>query len=249
MSHLFTMLDFAVPDNTLPQLAATDFELLVDYEPDAYEHWALGGNATCLAGLAHGKMLTPQASSHVFNANSVAIDGSVGNALVSDLPDGPELTMCAVLKLPALANAKGIVPFGCAGTSDGGSALLYYTTSGGYTLGALLRGSTTPGSMAFAGEAAGDWVFFGMSQSFTGDNVLIRAGSLLTANTAPITGEKTHAAANIAIGNSRYSTPTYDGDFEAAEFIIYNRALSAAELAAVYSRSKGRLARRGITVR
>ena len=91
MASIFTMLPFSVSNSALPQLAAADYELLVNYEPDAWGHWLFGVSSSSLIDLTQGKALTLAGTALTYNSNGVVIAGGLNSGLVSGLVDGDDI--------------------------------------------------------------------------------------------------------------------------------------------------------------
>lgn len=247
MASIFTMLPFAVSNSSLPQLAAADYELLVNYEPDAWGHWDFGTSSASLVDLTQGKSLTLAGTAPTYNSTGVVLAGGLNTGLLSELADGTERTLCAVIKIPDLSVFAGANVAGNVGTSDG-FGMFIFKISGNYGILPLARGATGITGDTFAGLAVGNYVFLAISYTQTGSNKLNKffggkLSSYITSATA-----KTASAVKMAFGNVQYATSAYHAPLEISEGILYDRALSLTEIAAVYARSKQRMATRGITV-
>jgi len=246
MASIFTMLPFAVSNAALPKLAATDYELLVNYEPDAWGYWNFGTSSASLVDLTQGKVLTLAGTAPTYNSTGVVVAGGLNSGLLSDLADGTERTLCAVVKIPDLSSYVGAVVAGNVGTSDGFGMFVH--KSGQYGILPLVRGATGITGDTFAGLNVGNYVFLAISYTQTGSNKLNKFfGGKLSSSITSATA-KTASAVKMAFGNIAYSSSTYHAPLEISEGILYDRALSLAEIAAVYARSKTRMATRGITV-
>ena len=247
MASIFTMLPFAVSNAALPQLAATDYELLVNYEPDAWGHWNFGTSSASLTDLTQGKSLTLAGTAPTYNSTGVVVAGGLNSGLLSDLADGTERTLCAVVKIPDLSSFLGANVAGNVGTSEG-FGMFVHKSSGQYGILPIVRGGTGITGDTFAGLNVGDYVFLAISYTQTGSNKLNKFfGGKLSSSITSATA-KTASAVKMAFGNVQYSTSSYHAPLEISEGILYDRALSLIEIAAVYARSKTRMATRGITV-
>ncbi len=247
MASIFTMLPFSVSNSALPQLAAADYELLVNYEPDAWGHWDFGTSSASLADKTAGKTLTLAGTAPTYNSTGVVLAGGLNTGLLSELADGTERTLCAIVKIPDLSVFAGANVAGNIGTSTGFSMFIN-KISGDYGILPLARGATGITGNNFVGLSVGDYVFLAISYTQTGSNKLNKFfGGKLSSSITSATA-KTASAVNMAFGNIAYDTTSYHAPFEISEGILYDRALSLTELAAVYARSKQRMATRGITV-
>lgn len=247
MASIFTMLPFAVNNAALPQLAATDYELLVNYEPDAWGHWNFGTSSASLIDLTQGKALTLAGTAPTYNSTGVVVAGGLNTGLLSDLADGTERTLCVVIKIPDLSSFAGSNVAGNVGDSSG-FGMFINKISGNYGILPLVRGATGITGNNFAGLNVGDYVFMAISYTQTGSNKLNKFfGGKLSSSTTSTTA-KTASAVKMAFGNIAYSASSYHAPLEISEGILYDRALSLTEIAAVYARSKTRMATRGIAV-
>ena len=247
MASIFTMLPFAVSNSALPQLAATDYELLVNYEPDAWGYWNFGTSSASLTDLTQGKALTLAGTAPTYNSTGVVLAGGLNSGLLSDLADGTERTLCAVIKIPDLSSFTGSNVAGNAGTAEGFGM---FVQKSGAQRGILpvVRGATGITGDTFTGIVDGDYVFMAISYTQTGSNKLNKFfGGKLSSSITSATA-KTVSAVNMAFGNVQYATSAYHAPLEISEGILYDRALSLTEIAAVYARSKTRMATKGITL-
>jgi len=247
MASIFTMLPFSVSNSALPQLAAADYELLVNYEPDAWGHWNFGTSSASLTDLTQGKSLTLAGTAPTYNSTGVVLAGGLNSGLLSELADGTERTLCAVIKIPDLSSLTGSNVAGNTGTSDGFGM---FVQKSGAQRGILpvVRGGTGITGDTFTGIVDGDYVFMAISWSATAGNKLNKfLGGKLSSSITSATA-KTASAVKMAFGNVQYSISAYHAPLEISEGILYDKALSLTEIAAVYARSKQRMATRGITV-
>ncbi|RIU66421.1 hypothetical protein D1620_30705, partial [Klebsiella pneumoniae] len=67
-------------------------------ETGSVDHWLFGYPDTSMVGRVHGRILSPQ-STPEFNKNYVSLS-AWGGALVTDIPDAGEYTVCAVVRIP-----------------------------------------------------------------------------------------------------------------------------------------------------
>ncbi len=67
-------------------------------ETGSVDHWLFGYPDTSMMGRVHGRILSPQ-STPEFNKNYVSLS-AWGGALVTDIPDAGEYTVCAVVRIP-----------------------------------------------------------------------------------------------------------------------------------------------------
>ena len=246
---LFTMLPFSVSNPSLTAIPPEDIELLYPYENGAYGHWLLGGSSSSLADGVNGRALTVGGDTPTYETGYLTVSQASGNGLASDLADDSAalvVTICAVVRRNAVS-AGVWFPFGNLSTPTDGIAP--YASAGGNLL------ITGRGLTGLNGTNTGKtwpedvWVFMAMSIDFASGTKAVKflRGGESVFETAPTGTYVPNTDAPFALGGKYYSTAlAVDLDF--AEFILFGDAKSAADLSAIYARSKIRLASRGITV-
>ena len=252
---ILTRLPITVP-SALPVIPQADIESFVSWEIDSYDHWIFDkGNSTGLTGLSQSKVLALQGSAPAYSSTHISLPGTSGNALLTDLTEVASQvdTIFMVLRLPATFTGFHF-PFGTLNTGSpllGGASFLASPGSS-YPRGTFLtyRGTSLSSTTGPDIPAANQWYFLCVSRDFASATKSFRI--LLggqTLQTAAVTGTYTPAAGRlIALGNGYYATGGATALFDIAEFGIFNRALSDAELGNLYSRRKLAAAARGITV-
>lgn len=246
MSNIFTMLPISVSNSTLPVLSPSDYELLVNYEPDAWGHWLFGVSSSSLIDLTAGKTLTLAGTEPTYNSNGVVIAGGLNSGLVSGLIDGDERTFCAVIKVPSLTSYAGALIAGIISDTKGFAGLITKATSV-YSLTPLVRGATGIIQNAATGTVQDEYVFVALSWSNATKTLnKFFGGRISTSQTS--TTSKTNSSSNLGFGNIAYSNASYHSPIEICEGILYDKALSLSEISAVYNRSKNRMAAKGITL-
>jgi hypothetical protein len=220
-------------------------------EAGAYGHWLFGGTSESLTSIdANERTLTAQSAAPTYSSGYISLTMNEGNALQSDLTDtGQDMTLCVVAR--TLQSTNGIIPL--AGNADNSSGttgrMLYRAPSGGsYNMGHL---NTNVGRVMSPARTMLDNAFVFAAASVattpTTNNLLMLAGGQAVQTLSQTFVGATAGTAPIGLGNSGYSvTPTVSTDF--AEFILFDYALTATELADVYARSQERMADRGITL-
>lgn len=238
-------------NDDLPVIPESDIQRYeAPFEVDAYDHWALNGADSSLVGLVNSHVLdkvgTTIADSGTF---SMTVNTSVKNGLRSDKIDSRVQTQCAVIRVNALPTNSSAVAMlmGAFGTSVGSGVFIDNTNT--------LRRNFRP-SVSVVDEISvvgldNKWLFIAFSENGTASTMsstLMLGGdtpSLLTR----ATGAKSASSLGIGVGQVDYSAPGTSGIvLNVAEYIVYERALSDAELLAVYGRSKKRLADRGFVI-
>lgn len=258
MGNFAIKLPFAVARPGLPQVASQDIKSLVDFETDTIEHWQFDNTANSLIGKKLGKLLVPQSNTHSFTARSVIIKNQAGQGLSTDILDMQVMTMAAVVKWQDIITpAKSQI---IAGTltptiGQGGSGLYLSSTAPGVPI-LNVRGVT---STSLAGGLTavpfGTYVFVASTEAVDSPaqtQTVLTGGVGSTTNGPYPAADKALATPqrNIALGNAYYVAATFQGgpDIEISEFMLWDKAKTAAELNTIYARAKARLASRGIAV-
>jgi hypothetical protein len=231
---------------SLPTYNWQDIPNLPEFESDAGDHWIFDkGDADNLIGGLAGTRLSPAGSDPTYSASSlVTADGGM-NGLASVFTDAATCTFAIVAKrlaIPGGATGRPIASSTTQTAADGGAEILDL----GYNMAMRTREGAAVNMSGSSLIVENDWFFAALSCD--GDaNVQIYYVGGLAQQGATVT--KTVSTQKIALGNAAINSAGYLYGTEAAEFIVWpDRALSAAELAAVYSRSKIRLSRRDIEI-
>ena len=251
---LFTRLPFVVIDADLPVIPASDIKTFVDYEVDSapYDHWLLSGSSAALTGKVAGRMLTPQSVAPMYLSTHTVIDGHTAKGLLSDLTDSAAQSMAIIIKRPADMPAGLQLLFGAidAGT---GSAGYFEDIGTGDRMTCNVRGwsgSVLKPSLRLPGEV-GDWMFLAFSESSSSGSSTstVFAGGSPDGNSATLTVSvnKSVTSRKIGLGNA-FLASGLGLNLEVAEFMLWDRAISVADLSDVYGRAKVRMAGRGLTL-
>lgn len=251
---LFTRLPFVVIDADLPVIPASDIKTFVDYEVDSapYDHWILRGSSASLAGKSAGRMLTPQSNDPTYLSTHVVIDGHTGQGLLTDLTDSAAQSMAVIIKRPSIPLSKLQLIFGAieAGT---GSAGYFEGIGAGSVMTCNLRGWSglvTKPSLRLPG-AVEDWIFLAFSESSVSGSSTgtVFAGGSADGNSATLTQPLNKLVTSRKLGlGSAFLAGGLGLNLEVAEFMLWDRALSVADLESVYGRAKERMAGRGQTL-
>lgn len=222
-------------------------------EADAIDHFLFGGGGASLVDLKGRMFLTPANPSAPPNYNPTFLQTSGGgqNGLISNLPEPDAVTICTVMHYDD-RDGRGSMVAGTvqSGSGDGkGFGIIRGGAWDTFQLLARPNGTVTFMPAANIVCARGGWMF--MSMTF---EVGSRAWKACVGGASTVSNVLAQAyaksARNLALGNAYYlssSTP-YDGAVSHAEMIVFDRALTQAELDAVYARSRSRIASRGITL-
>jgi hypothetical protein len=222
----------------------------------AARHWLLGADNPTMADGKSSAVLT-QATAGASGAPTNNGAGTSGSpwflstaagqktGLSTDIiDDGTARTIIVVARWSNAAG--GVFLFG---DFDATAGIGASATSAGTVVGINAR-PTNDNSIATP-ITPGTWYFVALSLNpgtarFDAINHLLNGA--LTFKTAASAYTAPSPSRALGLGDNRYNNSAFalSGDF--AEFIIFNSALSQAEMSAVYDRSKTRLSTRGITL-
>lgn len=239
---------------SLPAATFTDVTQLREYESAATDHWIFdrgsGGNLTGLKAAITLTQIGATAPTH--NAKSLTLASAVNNQLSTGVADGLTYTWCAVVKVPALNQGSGVgqalfSTYG--GTANGGAN---FNIQGGTAVDmnsrAIISAAVVSNNVNITDVTVGAWNFYAFAVDHSGSNRLRRlvSGSASTdlTDTAALTP---HGTTKLGLGAT---SSDFGNGAEFAEAIYFGGvALTLAQIAAIYARSKVRLLRRsGLTV-
>lgn len=253
MASLFTMLPFSVSNPALPVIPGADFERLSELEVGAYEHWLFDNGAASLYGGLNGRALTAQSDPATFSDSYLSISGNEGKALLTDMGEvaGQKDTICVVFRYSTTSGV--VIPFGSlAKTAEAalGGGCPYIANAGRDIL--LQYRPTNINSIDTGKDApASTWLFMAVSRDMATDGVVRTLVGGQTQHSITVTNVAAYIPAGsgrkIGLGSAYYNAAT-GVTLDFAEAVLFDRALSAAELTDVYTRAKARMAERGITV-
>lgn len=253
MSNLFTILPFSVNNPSLPVIPSSDYERLSEFEINAYEHWLFDkGSSSGLTGEVNGRILTVQSTAPTYSASNLSISGNQGAGLLTDLGEvaGQTDTICVVFKHSASTGI--VVPFGTlSSTADaalgGGGPFIDGATR---DLKLQYRATSINSTDTGKDAPAATWHFLAVSRNMATRGVVRTLLSGQALHEVTVGGTAYIPAGNsrkIGLGSAYYATPA-GSTLDFAEAVVFDRQLSATELAGVYTRAKARMAARGITV-
>lgn len=219
-------------------------------EAGAVGHWLLGSDNPGHAGLAGGA-LSPNGAVPVLHAGYAAISGADElDGLASALPETAALTLCYVIRKPDSARSilggtlrkASLGPGGFGLVCAAGAALKVMQNASASSIESLQIQAGWPVGQFFFLAAAIDAA--GGVTGYVGD-----AAAPVTV-TGSFAGRQADAAGLLGIGNTSYDDGlgTFANPYDIAEAIVFDSALDAGQIAAVYARSVARLAARGIAV-
>lgn len=253
MSNLFTMLPFLVSNPTLPVIPSMDFERLSELEAGAYEHWIFDNGAASLSGGVNGRILTAQSDPATFSDSYLSISGNEGKALLTDMGEvaGQKDTICVVFRYSTVTGIT--IPFGALARSAeaalGGGCPYILNESRGLFL--QYRGSNVASVDTGYDAPANTWHFLAVSRDMASGGAVrtLLSGHPQHSVTVSNVGAYVPAVSGRKIGlGAAYYNSAIGSTLDFAEAVVFDRALSASDLADVYARAKARMAKRGITV-
>lgn len=257
MTQLFFQAKNFVSKRSLPKLSNVD-DLLPNLEYEAYGHWVFENTSDSLTDKVNNRLLALQNGATVqpvYSESGVTISTALGNALVSDLSDTStqSVTETAVVKcnntqlailLGNLVPGDSTTSSGLAGFASAGKGYLTVKTT-------AAAGSRGISSLALASRHNQTTNFF---IAISVDKATKKGIIYVQQNSAELTNEAVYTAPvyesalnNFAFGNNAYTgsnNPANTATF--AEAIIFDKALTLDEIKAVATRSKNRMANRGI---
>lgn len=258
----FLKLPIAISGAGLGTIASADQKPMFPPSPetDALGHWDFGGSALSLVDVINGRSLVPNAAAPIYDALGIKLPDGGLNGLVSDIADkANDYTIAMVVQPQAFMSVQGQQGL-LAGTSQ-------VSPSTGDGLGELMwmTGSTTPGNTTVSWNArnAGTgqnvnrtingmtlgttWLFALWSFGADGNRFTYIPGTVIVTGGPHV--KTPSPTRKLALGNAYYNDPSYMYGLKFSEFIVWNRALSQAEGAAVFGRSIQRMKyRKGITL-
>ncbi|EPC9411502.1 hypothetical protein ACR3SC_000597 [Klebsiella variicola] len=231
-------------------------------ESSAAAHWLFGYESTSYTSRVGYKTLTPQAAPE-FNNNYISIS-AWGGALMTDIPDAGEYTVCAVVRVPEQAPLTDCVVI--YGTQNGYSLRDDDDTYTGNQLSMFSdrddRRWLRVKNSGYRGTSrhyptlqppVGQWLFI--------SHVVKLEGSGLRYQAISVGGEEYQllreadadrlilSGRNIAIGNGWCDNAMFKTkNLDIAEFIYFDHSLSAQQVQAVYHNSRQRMAERALNL-
>ena len=213
-------------------------------EAGAQAHWLFGSDNPTYADLVSAQIAT--GPTHALEAGYMTSPTGTAQGRDSGIPEAAEQTTCFVFRLAGSTDSMIGGTLQLPG-DDGSRGTSLYTKLPS-SLYANMRGgwgnSLVNGSLSLTT----DFVFVALSKNAaTGGYVLFSGdqsgNGVLTGTSALSTSSRT-----IGIGNLHFNNSGFSGQISLAETIIFDSAKTETELEAIYTRSRSRLAARGLTV-
>lgn len=231
-------------------------------ETGSVDHWLFGYPDTSMVGRVHGRILSPQ-STPEFNKNYVSLS-AWGGALVTDIPDAGEYTVCAVVRVPVQSPQSDCVVV--YGTQNGYSPRDDDDTYTGNQISLFsdrddrrwVRSKTsgyraTSRRYPFDQTPVDKWLFISHVVKLTGSGhryqVISISGEYYQVLREADTDRLILSGRNIAIGNAYCDVSMFKTKgLDVAEFIYFDSALSMQDVNTVYLNSRQRMAERAINL-
>ncbi|MFH2150777.1 hypothetical protein ABK703_23300 [Klebsiella quasipneumoniae] len=231
-------------------------------ETGSVDHWLFGYPDTSMVGRVHGRILSPQ-STPEFNKNYVSLS-AWGGALVTDIPDAWEYTVCAVVRIPVQSPQSDCVVV--YGTQNGYSPRDDDDTYTGNQISLFsdrddrrwVRSKTsgyraTSRRYPFDQTPVDKWLFISHVVKLTGSGhryqVISISGEYYQVLREADTDRLILSGRNIAIGNAYCDVSMFKTKgLDVAEFIYFDSALSMQDVNTVYLNSRQRMAERAINL-
>lgn len=215
---------------------------LPEAEAGAWGHWIFDkGDADSLVGLVNNRNLSLQGAAPTYAATSLTV-GDYQKALLTGLADRLDYTVAVVVEYDT---GNQVIAGALSATESG--ALISNGDTKPYS--SFVRGPSTVGlgNVPDTAPTEGDFVFVAHAidhTTSTRTRTLFASGESQDFDTDD--AAMTPSSSDIAFGNGYWST--YTNEVTLAEAMVFDSALTASEMAAIYLRSKARMARRSISI-
>ena len=231
-------------------------------ETGSLAHWLFGYENTSLTSRVSDRSLTPQ-STPEFNQNYISLP-AWGGALISDIPESGEYTVCSVVRLPSQGTQTDCVVI--YGTQDGyaerddddttytGNQLSLFSdrTDRRWVRSKISGYRATSRRYPTTQPPVGQWLFVTHVVKLTGEGEryqVISIGSDYQKLREADTDRLILSGRNFAVGNAYCDIPMFKTmGLDIAECIYFDHALSSQEIKSVYLNSRQRMAERSINL-
>ena len=245
----------------LPTYDPADISLLVPFEEGALAQWVFGTSDASLTSRISNHVLT-KSGTVAYTTNAVTLLGSSG-FLQSNIFDTTDMTVLAIPKMPTADASNFFAIFGnfTSGTLTGINADIR-PAGGTLNMAFAMTGTTGSPSTAVAGThsrtipagiVAGDWFAMGSVYQTSGasNRAEIFGGSQFVARDMSgfVTPKRNHTTIGLRIGHANTTSSYSTLAREIAEFIVWNRALTNAEIVDAAYRAQVRQAGFGRVVK
>ena len=231
-------------------------------ETGSLAHWLFGYENTSLTSRVSDKSFTPQ-STPEFNKNYISLS-AWGGALISDIPESGEYTVCSVVRLPSQGTQTDCVVI--YGTQDGyaerddddttytGNQLSLFSdrTDRRWVRSKISGYRATSRRYPTTQPPVGQWLFVTHVVKLTGEGEryqVISIGSDYQKLREADTDRLILSGRNFAVGNAYCNIAMFKTmGLDVAECIYFDHALSSQEIKSVYLNSRQRMAERSINL-
>lgn len=245
---LFFRYAFSSGDLTAPVIdpARVSNILPAGVEADAIGHWIFGGDAESLSDLITGVQVTPPATGAqpTFGANFMTIPDGQGRGLRTPFDEPAAVTMAMVIKAREEGDIQILGGTFTGADEDGGVTLMNRIgESRRYQVRERSSGVTLSFSIP-SSIGAGDWVCIigsaepGERWGYGGVDPVSSVISRMVST--PVR--------KIALGNAYYTAGGSLAGLDVAEFVVWDRALTGAEMVDYRIRAVDRMRDRGVTL-
>ncbi|GFE52459.1 hypothetical protein So717_42120 [Roseobacter cerasinus] len=214
-------------------------------EADAQGHWFFGTDNATDSDMITGQSLVASGAAPVRSNGYLSIQGQA-NGLLSHVADSADITFCAVVRRPlgtTRAILGGVMDSGAGAAQAGWSPFTWDTND------LHVRNKGGSEVVELDNDSPLDsFYFLGLSLSAAGQHIYFRGTPGTNIVNAGNTGRGTVRNLNVALGDVHFNAAAFVGSFDCAELIVWQSAKTAAELEAIFLRSRDRLAARGVTV-
>ena len=231
-------------------------------ETDSVAHWLFGYESTSLASRVGIKSFTPQ-SAPEFNQNYISLP-AWGGALISDIPESGEYTVCSVVRIPAQGiQTDCVVIYGTQNgyavredddsTFSGNQLSLFSDRTDRRWVRSKISGyRATSRRYPSSATPVGKWLFITHVVKLTGGGeryqVISISGDYQKLREAD-TDSLILSGRNFALGNAYCDIAMFKTrGLDVAECIYFDAALSATDIQRVYQNSRQRMAERSINL-
>ncbi len=231
-------------------------------ETGSLAHWLFGYENTSLTSRVSDRSLTPQ-STPEFNKNYISLP-AWGGALISDIPESGEYTVCSVVRLPSQGSQRDCVVI--YGTQNGyaerddddttytGNQLSLFSdrTDRRWVRSKISGYRATSRRYPTTQPPVGQWLFVTHVVKLTEEGEryqVISIGSDYQKLREADTDRLILSGRNFAVGNAYCNIPMFKTKgLDIAECIYFDHALSSQEIKSVYLNSRQRMAERSINL-
>lgn len=201
-------------------------------EAGARGHWLLGSDNATSADLVSGQLLTPAATAPALSAGYLTTT-SQANRMVTPYNDGQPLTAVVVFRRVDPTPTNAIVFGSLRPSATPTGFAIYFNSTSANSLWSNAYGQGSNAIVQNSAVAPGEWAFAAISITTASRLVYVVDGT-----TAKATGTATGTAAfdpafKLSLGGANLGGASYDGDMNFAELIVFQTALTTAELDAV----------------